>query len=82
MSLPPGYWKSVDRQRELFDWMEKQLNIVSKEDWYKVSSEDVEQKGGSAVLNRYSSLQKALSSVSSVHGEGDRIGLLTNNDIS
>lgn len=43
-----GYWSSVKNQRQFFDWAAPKLSIVNLEDWYKVSSKDIDKLGGMA----------------------------------
>lgn len=47
-----GYWK-VENQRFFFDWLGNQLGYSTKDDWYKVTKEDVLSRGGKKVLSCY-----------------------------
>ncbi len=33
----PGFWGDKNNQKLFLDWVEKELNIQEKSDWYKVS---------------------------------------------
>ena len=58
---PQGYWENIDNQRKLFDEIGKKFNITSMNDWNTISRKSITSvKGGSSVLNKYSSIQEAL----------------------
>ncbi len=40
-TVPLGFWKHKDNHRKYFDWVSKQLNIKSAQDWYKVTRKDI-----------------------------------------
>ncbi len=61
---PKSFWKDVDNQRKYFDWLEKELKLVSKEEWYKVTKEMIEQRHGTGLLQFYkNSLFSALKTI-------------------
>ena len=62
---PKGYWNDLKNQREFFDWMELQLGIQRKEDWYEVKTSDLKSDSGiGTVLQLYKgSLPKALETI-------------------
>eukprot|EP01114_Cavostelium_apophysatum_P014359 TRINITY_DN3702_c0_g1_i1.p1 TRINITY_DN3702_c0_g1~~TRINITY_DN3702_c0_g1_i1.p1 ORF type:complete len:614 (+),score=148.50 TRINITY_DN3702_c0_g1_i1:97-1938(+) len=47
------YWTLKGNQRLFFDHLSKNLKIRSTEDWYKVSSAQIEQLGGGSLLKIY-----------------------------
>lgn len=51
--------------RQFFDWIAKQRNIKSQDDWYRITKEDVYKRGGKNLLDVYygKSLGNALRSV-------------------
>eukprot|EP01114_Cavostelium_apophysatum_P017812 TRINITY_DN5375_c0_g1_i1.p1 TRINITY_DN5375_c0_g1~~TRINITY_DN5375_c0_g1_i1.p1 ORF type:complete len:517 (-),score=158.27 TRINITY_DN5375_c0_g1_i1:2205-3755(-) len=58
------YWKSKEHQREFLDDLMQQLNLQNHEDWYKVTTLQVAQRGGQHVLSQYdNSMQQMISSV-------------------
>jgi len=50
---PQGFWKLKENHKKFFDWLWKEFGYVSFEDWYKITTEDVEMHGGSALVNMY-----------------------------
>jgi hypothetical protein len=38
-TVPQGYWQVAANQRKYMEWLQKQLNITSWEQWYQVSAE-------------------------------------------
>jgi len=53
-----------EMQKEFIEWLEKDLNIKDKEDWYKIKISEIEKRGGSSFLQKYEgSLYKAFSSI-------------------
>jgi hypothetical protein len=69
IQIPEGYWNDLKTQRKYFDRLGRQLGIQSMDDWYKISSIEVKNKGGSKFLKQYygDSLSKALGTVYSEH---------------
>lgn len=35
---PRNFWDDMQNQREYLDWVETQLNIKNKEDWYRITT--------------------------------------------
>jgi len=55
------FWNDKTNQLRYLNWLELQLNISSKEQWYGVTIRDVRDRGGRGLLAKYDdSLQKAL----------------------
>ncbi|WP_040767800.1 hypothetical protein [Novipirellula maiorica] len=48
-----GYWQKPENRREFMLWLEKQLGIQGKEDWYRVTKNDFTRHGGLGLLNNY-----------------------------
>ena len=38
-AVPRGYWDILENQRKFVEWLGKELNIKTQEEWYKVSSQ-------------------------------------------
>jgi hypothetical protein len=54
----------LKNQREYFDWLAKQLDIKTPDDWYNVKLADVDKLHGAGLLHQYgNSLVKALANV-------------------
>jgi hypothetical protein len=57
-----GFWKDIQNQRKFFLDAQKELNIQSPEDWYKVTTSQIAKLGGSGLLylrkNGYAYLQR------------------------
>jgi hypothetical protein len=58
-------WEDIESHKDFFDWLAKELGISNKEDWEKISKSAVEERGGSALLDRYygGSVKRALATV-------------------
>jgi hypothetical protein len=52
-SVPHDYWSDINRQREFFDWLFKELEMDDMEDWYSVESKDINERGGTGFLSTY-----------------------------
>lgn len=50
---PKGYWDHEDHRKLFFNWLGKQLNFQSLEDYYKLNHEIIEQYGGSKLLRLF-----------------------------
>ncbi len=60
----PQYWEDMHNQRDFFDWLGGELGVGVMQDWYKVKTLDVYEKGGAMVLRLYGdSLFKALKAI-------------------
>src|SRR5688572_3840282 len=51
--IPKGFWKDMTNQRNFFDWVGGELNVKTKEDWYKINSRDVTRKRDHKLLRKY-----------------------------
>jgi hypothetical protein len=49
----PGYWTNIDNQKRFFQQLEDKLDIRSPEDWYRVTTRQIIQEGGSALIGNY-----------------------------
>eukprot|EP01114_Cavostelium_apophysatum_P005470 TRINITY_DN1649_c1_g4_i2.p1 TRINITY_DN1649_c1_g4~~TRINITY_DN1649_c1_g4_i2.p1 ORF type:complete len:470 (+),score=99.43 TRINITY_DN1649_c1_g4_i2:214-1623(+) len=59
-----GYWRDLNRQRELMNEIGEKLNIRTWSDWYGVQTNHVAQCGGQPILKLYgTSLAAALKSI-------------------
>jgi hypothetical protein len=59
-----GYWDDIQNQRKFFDWIAKKMKVTEFSDWQKVTTNDIKENGGSAILTRYnSSLHTALAAI-------------------
>src|SRR5690242_12508094 len=43
----------IDHGRGFMDWLGQRMGVKSLEDWYEVSSNELEKNGGSGLLNMY-----------------------------
>src|SRR5688500_6532157 len=50
---PPRFWSNVENHKAYLSWLEHQLNIINKEDWYNISRSQILQHHGSNLLLRY-----------------------------
>lgn len=68
-SVPKGFWQTMAVRRQYLDFVTKQLNVQTMEDWYNVSGRDVMKiRGGATFLSLYQgSLLLALKSVYPEH---------------
>jgi len=48
-----GNWKSIHQQRKYLDWLATKLNFQEQEDFYKLTTKDFIEKGGSPLLAQY-----------------------------
>ena len=48
--LPDGYWDRIENQRSFMDWLGKELAFKEVEDWYKLTSKNIEDNGGCTLL--------------------------------
>lgn len=59
-----GFWESATNRQRYIEWLEQQLAIASKDQWYRVTIEQIRRLGGSGFLNGYdSSIQRALADI-------------------
>lgn len=63
--VPKHHWENPENRKELFDSLAIKLGIKTREDWYNVSSDYIEQNGGAGLLRNYynNSLRLALQSI-------------------
>jgi hypothetical protein len=52
-SKPSGYWSDVKHQRQFFDQLALSLGLQKPDDWNRVTSHQVFDKGGSFVKAYY-----------------------------
>eukprot|EP01122_Echinamoeba_exundans_P009959 TRINITY_DN3597_c0_g1_i1.p1 TRINITY_DN3597_c0_g1~~TRINITY_DN3597_c0_g1_i1.p1 ORF type:complete len:295 (+),score=32.12 TRINITY_DN3597_c0_g1_i1:56-940(+) len=55
-NLPAGWWDEAAHRREFMDWLAAELQLKTKEDWYNVSYNDVQQHHGRSLFRRFRSL--------------------------
>jgi hypothetical protein len=66
--LPHGFWDQRENRRIFMDLIGKQLKFKELDDWYKITHNDIEEHGGSALINKYGgSRTKLLQSIYSEH---------------
>jgi hypothetical protein len=49
--VPRNFWKDMGNQRKFFDWLAKELDILTPSDWYRVSANAIVAKGGGGLLD-------------------------------
>lgn len=67
-SVPTGYWDDDERLQRFVKGLEKELSIVSPEEWTRVSREQIYQHNGGVSLLNAMTLSDALSRVYPNHG--------------
>jgi hypothetical protein len=50
-AVPAGFWQSEKNKQEYLDWVAKQLNVQTMEDWYQVTKKQLDKLYG-AYLHR------------------------------
>eukprot|EP01114_Cavostelium_apophysatum_P014087 TRINITY_DN3560_c0_g1_i1.p1 TRINITY_DN3560_c0_g1~~TRINITY_DN3560_c0_g1_i1.p1 ORF type:complete len:697 (-),score=96.12 TRINITY_DN3560_c0_g1_i1:32-2122(-) len=50
---PANYWKDKDIQRKFFDDLFVKLKLKSMEDWYAVTQEQIQERGGGSLLSHF-----------------------------
>jgi hypothetical protein len=63
LSIRLGLWKDKEIQLKFFEWYKKEKNITDVEDWYRVKTIDIVEKGGRGLLAIYGLLSTALREV-------------------
>jgi hypothetical protein len=48
-----SFWTEPANRKKYFDQLKNKLGILSAEDWYQVSTKQIEEHGGSELLNTY-----------------------------
>ena len=51
--VSPNFWENLENQRDFFDWMALKCGFKTMDDWYNVTIEEVNEHGGSRLLNHY-----------------------------
>lgn len=51
--LPRGFWANIDNHKQFLHWPKSRLGYKTMEDWYQVTSEDIESNGGGSLLSEY-----------------------------
>eukprot|EP01114_Cavostelium_apophysatum_P016027 TRINITY_DN4492_c0_g1_i1.p1 TRINITY_DN4492_c0_g1~~TRINITY_DN4492_c0_g1_i1.p1 ORF type:complete len:534 (-),score=111.87 TRINITY_DN4492_c0_g1_i1:429-2030(-) len=59
-SVSRNYWDDPKNVREFIEYAEKEFNIKILDDWYKVTSKQFKNIGGSALLQKYGQLSNVL----------------------
>ena len=52
-SVPKGYWRNLDNQHRVIEWVGEQLSIHTYDGWYRVNTEQFASNGGSSLMNYY-----------------------------
>src|SRR5690242_7978426 len=62
-------WQNIESHKEFFERLSKKLGHKSKDDWYTTSLSDVQESGGSGLLEYYygQSIPKALKTLFPEH---------------
>ena len=50
---PQGFWKDETNRRAYMKWLEQELEIKSKKDWYRVNKQSFADHGGLGLLQNY-----------------------------
>lgn len=62
--VSPFFWKNKENQKLFIKWLENEFNIKHLNDWYKINTKDVENKGGIGILSHFNdSLYKMLKNI-------------------
>lgn len=65
---PKGFWEKPENKKQFFNWLGNQLGYKSMDDWYNVTNEDIQKRGGKGVLGHYNdSPSRALQAVYPEH---------------
>src|SRR5688572_7922102 len=51
--VPKGFWSKIENQKAYIQWLEQQLNINKKEDWYHVTTKQIYQNDGTLLTVYY-----------------------------
>lgn len=52
-SVPVHFWDQKDHQRQFMNWLGNELGFKEMQDWYRVTWKDIQEKGGSGLLDKY-----------------------------
>eukprot|EP01114_Cavostelium_apophysatum_P021826 TRINITY_DN7718_c0_g1_i1.p1 TRINITY_DN7718_c0_g1~~TRINITY_DN7718_c0_g1_i1.p1 ORF type:complete len:570 (+),score=80.59 TRINITY_DN7718_c0_g1_i1:26-1735(+) len=66
-SVPKGFWENRDNVRDYMDWLYKELELRSLDDWFAIPKEKLVALGASTVLSRYKGLLALLQSLYPYH---------------
>lgn len=55
--LPRGYWEQRENVRDFLETVRKEFNVVEKEDWYRISREQLASVGGGTLVGKMSLLE-------------------------
>mmetsp|Transcript_21913 Transcript_21913/g.85865 ORF Transcript_21913/g.85865 Transcript_21913/m.85865 type:complete len:546 (+) Transcript_21913:62-1699(+) len=58
-----GYWAEAENRRRFLDGIAAQMGLYKPSDWSRVSTEDVQRRGGGALLTYYPSFWAALKDI-------------------
>lgn len=62
-NYPRNYWNNLDNVKHFFKIFEEKHQITKKEDWYRVSIDQIRNSGGLGLLRKYKSFGNLLSAV-------------------
>ena len=48
-----GFWSEISNQKKFAEWLEKELKIKHKEDWYNVTINDINKLGGRRLIDHH-----------------------------
>ena len=66
--VPFGFWDSLIHQKAFFDWLGKEFEFSTLSNWYQVTKEVIDNRGGNSLLSKYDgSPAKALRSIYPEH---------------
>jgi hypothetical protein len=51
--VPVNYWNDIENHKNFMDWLFKELNYQTMEDWYKLTNDIMEKNYGSSLLLKY-----------------------------
>lgn len=51
--VPNGYWEDSNNQIKFVEWLKKEMNYDSMEDWYHITQETIYKNGGKGLLHGY-----------------------------
>lgn len=57
---PREYWKDEANFKKMFEWLERQLNIQSPEDWYRISLDQIQRVTNPTIIFKTGGLTKFL----------------------
>lgn len=51
--VPRGFWQHSSNHKLFLEWLAGHLNIKTPEDWYQITTSQVQSNGGTSLLNLY-----------------------------